>query len=32
VLSQPRVGKKPLRIVVMRFDDWKKNNAPCVDA
>jgi hypothetical protein len=32
VLSQPRVGKKPLRIVVMRFDDWKKNNAPRVDA
>jgi len=32
VLSQPRAGKKPLRIVVMRFDDWKRNNAPRVDA
>jgi hypothetical protein len=28
VLSQPRVGKRPLRLVVMRFEDWKENNAP----
>jgi hypothetical protein len=28
VLSQPRVGKKPLRLVVMRFEDWQMNNAP----
>jgi len=28
VLNQPRVGKKPLRLVVMRFEDWQKNNAP----
>ena len=27
VLNQPRAGKKPLRIVVMRFEDWQKNNA-----
>jgi hypothetical protein len=25
---QPRVGKRPLRLVVMRFEDWKRNNAP----
>lgn len=28
VLSQPRAGKKPLRLVVMRFEDWQMNNAP----
>ena len=28
VLNQPRVGRKPLRLVVMRFDDWQVNNAP----
>lgn len=28
VLNQPRVGKKPLRLVVMRFEDWQMNNAP----
>ena len=28
VLNQPRAGKKPLRLVVMRFEDWQKNNAP----
>ena len=28
VLSQPRTGKRPLRLVVMRFEDWKMNNAP----
>jgi hypothetical protein len=28
VLSQPRTGKRPLRLVVMRFEDWKTNNAP----
>lgn len=28
VLSQPRVGKKPLRLVVMRFEDWQTNNGP----
>ena len=27
VLNQPRAGKKPLRLVVMRFEDWQKNNA-----
>jgi hypothetical protein len=26
VLSQPRVGRKPLRVVVMRFEDWQENN------
>ncbi len=26
VLNQPRVGKKPLRLVVMRFEDWQENN------
>ena len=31
VLSQPRPGRKPLRVVVMRFEDWQRNNAarPC---
>jgi len=29
VLNQPRVGKKPLRLVMMRFEDWQMNNAPC---
>ena len=28
VLNQPRAGKKPLRLVVMRFEDWQLNNAP----
>ena len=28
VLNQPRVGKRALRLVVMRFEDWQKNNAP----
>ena len=28
VLNQPRVGKQPLRFVVMRFEDWQANNAP----
>ncbi len=28
VLNEPRVGKKPLRLVVMRFEDWQANNAP----
>jgi hypothetical protein len=28
VLNQPRIGKKPLRFVVMRFEDWQLNNAP----
>ena len=28
VLNEPRVGKKPLRLVVMRFEDWQMNNAP----
>ena len=28
VLNQPRVGRKPLRLVVMRFEDWQLNNAP----
>ena len=28
VLNQPRAGKKPLRFVVMRFEDWQANNAP----
>jgi hypothetical protein len=28
VLNQPRAGKKPLRLVVMRFEDWQMNNAP----
>jgi hypothetical protein len=28
VLSQPRAGRKPLRLVVMRFEDWQMNNAP----
>ncbi len=28
VLSQPRIGRKPLRLVVMRFEDWRMNNAP----
>lgn len=28
VLSQPRAGRKPLRLVVMRFEDWQTNNAP----
>jgi hypothetical protein len=28
VLNQPRIGKKPLRLVVMRFEDWQMNNAP----
>jgi hypothetical protein len=23
VLNQPRIGKKPLRLVVMRFEDWQ---------
>ncbi len=27
VLNQPRAGKKPLRFVVMRFEDWMENNA-----
>ncbi|MDP9238246.1 MAG: hypothetical protein M3P30_12780 [Chloroflexota bacterium] len=27
VLNQPRLGKKPLRFVVMRFEDWQMNNA-----
>ena len=27
VLNQPRAGKKPLRLVVMRFEDWVENNA-----
>jgi len=27
VLNQPRAGKKPLRLVVMRFEDWIENNA-----
>ena len=26
VLSQPRVGRSPLRLVVMRFEDWQQNN------
>ncbi len=30
VLNQPRVGRKPLRLVVMRFEDWRSNNAPQV--
>jgi hypothetical protein len=28
VLNQPCAGKKPLRLVVMRFEDWQLNNAP----
>jgi hypothetical protein len=28
VLNQPRAGRKPLRLVVMRFEDWQQNNAP----
>jgi hypothetical protein len=28
VLNEPRVGRKPLRLVVMRFEDWQANNAP----
>ena len=28
VLNQPRIGKKPLRFVVIRLDDWQANNAP----
>ncbi|MEX2159386.1 MAG: hypothetical protein WEB04_08290 [Dehalococcoidia bacterium] len=28
VLSQPRIGRKPLRLVVMRLEDWQMNNAP----
>jgi hypothetical protein len=31
VLNQPRAGRKPLRLVVMRFEDWQKNNAACGD-
>ncbi len=32
VLNEPRIGKKPLRLVVMRFEDWQANNAPrCAD-
>ena len=27
VLNQPRIGKKPLRFVVMRLEDWQANNA-----
>jgi hypothetical protein len=27
VLNHPRIGKKPLRLVVMRFEDWQMNNA-----
>lgn len=30
VLNQPRAGKKALRLVVMRFEDWQQNNAPRV--
>lgn len=29
VLNEPRAGRTPLRLVVMRFEDWKANNAPC---
>ena len=32
VLNQPRAGKKPLRLVVMRLEDWQMNNAPRRDA
>ena len=28
VLNQPRVGRKPLRLVVMRFEDWQQHNGP----
>lgn len=28
VLNQPRPGKKPLRLILMRFEDWQNNNAP----
>ena len=28
VLNEPRIGRKPLRLVVMRFEDWQANNAP----
>ena len=27
VLNEPRIGRKPLRLVVMRFEDWQANNA-----
>jgi hypothetical protein len=26
VLNQPRIGKKPLRLVVMRLEEWQANN------
>ncbi len=28
VLNQLRIGRKPLRYVVMRFEDWQQHNAP----